>query len=145
MSDASSINLNNSIISDRSATNQPHQKKYNLKEKFNFDANMKKFQDFLISYNPSKNILLFVDSKNNFWELIKRNDLNMTVLNNNSENIISATSGMFTNKFLIDHADDDSPKSKLFNIEIKDYSLNNSELDISKVTDYNFLRDLNEN
>lgn len=150
INDNASVNLNNSVISHRSSTTV--KKKFNLKDKFVFDSNMSKFHDFLNCFNPSKNILLFVDSKNNFWELVKRNDLTLNIVMNNCENIMSVTSGLKTNKFVCGDAED-SPKSKLLNIEIKDNfddrsSLNNSELDISKVTDFNlshFIRDMNEN
>lgn len=139
--DTSSVN--NSLISNVSSNNMRKNCKYNLKEKFS-DMNMAKLKDFLNSYNPSKNILLFVDSKNNIWELIKRNDLNLNILNYHCENIISATSGLFTNKFLNEDGED-SQISKFLNIEIKENSLNNSELDISKMTDFNFMREELEN
>jgi hypothetical protein len=123
-----------------------------IKEKFNFDTNFSKFQDFLNSYSSNKNILLFIDSKNNFWELVKRNDLNINIINSNCENIISISNALKSNVFICDDQLD-SPKSKLLNIEIKDNcddksSLNGSELDISKVTDFNlshFIRDMNDN
>jgi hypothetical protein len=148
-----SINLNNSVMSNRSANTM--NKKYNLKEKFTMDYNMTKFQEFLNFYNSSKNILVFVDSKNNFWEIVKRNDLNMNIfLNNNCENIVSIASGQintnnneFNSNRFINIDGEDSPKSKFYNLEIKDRSLNNSEMDISRMTDFNishFIRDMND-
>jgi hypothetical protein len=144
--------MNNSYISNISSNTV--KKKYNLKEKFNLDSNMTKFQEFLNSYNATKNILLFVDSKNNFWEILKRNDLSMNIFMNNYDNITSITSKInanynLNNKFLNIDMDDHSDM-KFDNLEIKEdnRSLNNSELDISRVTDCNnfshFIRDMND-
>jgi len=138
--------LDNSVISNVSTNTI--KKKYNIKEKFAFDQNlMCKFNEFLMNYNVAKNLLLLVDNRNTIWELVRRNDLNIGSLNSNCENLISVTAGISSNKYFLD---DDSPKSRLLNIEIKDNydnrSMNNSELDISKVTDFNishYIRETN--
>jgi hypothetical protein len=150
-----SINLNNSVLSctsNKSATSI--NKKYNLKEKFTLDYNMTKFQDFLNAYTQSKNILLFVDSKNSFWEIVRRNDLDSKGLSTGVEGIMSVTSltnagNEFYNCNNTSKLDDleDSPKSKFYNLEIKDGSMNNSELDISRNMDFNisnFIREIND-
>jgi hypothetical protein len=133
--------LNESSILDQSFTSnistQTVKKKLNLKEKFE-NKNLIKFQEFLSSYKHNKQLLLLVDNKNCVWELVKRNDLNIYSLARENENLISITSALYqTNLLNIE----DSPKSKLLNIEIKDNydnrSLNNSELDISKVSEFN--------
>jgi len=136
-------------MSNRSSKN--FKKKYNLKENLNFENNMSKFQEFLNSYIINKNILIFIDSRNNLWELVKRTDLNMNILNNNCENLVSIISRAKIHGSV--DLNRESPKSKLINIEIKDHyddisSLNGSELDISKVTDFNLshlIVDMNEN
>jgi len=136
-------------MSNRSSKN--FKKKYNLKENLNFENNMSKFQEFLNSYIINKNILIFIDSRNNLWELVKRTDLNMNILNNNCENLVSIISRTKIHESV--ELNRESPKSKLINIEIKDHydnisSLNGSELDISKVTDFNLshlIVDMNEN
>ena len=151
-----SINLNNSVLSGVSnASATSHRKKYNLKEKFTLDQNMTKFEDFLNAFSPTKNILIFLDSKSNFWEIVRRNDLDTRGLINGIEGVISVTSLLssagvpefYTNRSKFENLED-SPKSKFYNLEIKDRSLNNSELDISRTTDFNishFMRDMNEN
>lgn len=118
-------------------------KKVNLKE--NFEMNEKfdsKFNEFLASFHPLRNILFFVDSKQTVWELVRRKDLSPSTLANKPEGIRSILSELnATNKFLAVDAEIHSPKSKLVNIEIKDIdhdrSLIASELDFSKVTDFN--------
>jgi hypothetical protein len=149
-----SINLNNSVLSCTSNISSTSiNKKYNLKEKFTLDYNMTKFQDFLNAYIPSKNLLLFVDSKNNFWEIVRRYDLDSRGLSSGVEGIMSVTSltnagNEFynaTNRSKLDL--EDSPKSKFYNLEIKDRSMNNSELDISRNLDFNisnFIREIND-
>lgn len=139
------INMNSSFVSHRSNTSI--NKKYNLKDNFNFDQNsMTKFQEFLNSYNSSKNVLLFSDSKNNYWEIVRRPDITSNTLLNKSENIVSVVSGMYLqnsellksgNKSKNYDNDEYLNQSKFYNIEIKDRSLNQSELDISKFTDLN--------
>ncbi len=118
---------------------------------------MTKFQEFLNSYKPNKNILIMLDSKNNFWELVKRQDLTSNILLGNFENLLSITSmknigfnsnrsGAGLNKFFCLDPED-SPKSKLLNIEIKENEGNISELDMSKLTELNFsnlIKDMNE-
>ena len=105
--------LNSSVVSDVSFS--AAKKKYNLKDRFNFQ-NMTKFQEFLNTYNQAKNVLLFLDSKNNFWELVKRSDISVNYLMSNVDNITSIVSNIDkynsnTNyKFL--NIECDSPKSK---------------------------------
>ncbi len=141
------ISLNSSFISNRSSNNNV-KKKINLKDKFNFDSN--KLQDFLNLYSFNKNVLLFVDSKNNIWEIIKRKDLCINSIGN-CENISSVISG-FVSNYQGDGDSECSGINKFGNLEIKDNfedkSLNGSELDISKVTDFNlshYIRDMNDN
>jgi hypothetical protein len=156
--------LNNSSFSIISTNTI--KRKYNVKDHFHLDGETHtKFQEFMSHCSPSKNILFFLDSFNNIWELIKRIDLEANTLLGNSENIVSVTSIIKENivisnrsklnwitpksKFcIIDH--EESPRSKLLNIEIKDNEISfnrESELDISKITDMNFshiIRDINE-
>ncbi len=148
-----SINLNNSVLSYTSNVSATSiNKKYNLKEKFTLDYNMTKFQDFLNMYAPSKNILLFVDSRNNFWEIVRRTDLDSRGLSSGVDGIMSVTY-LTGNDFNHNHNNnsrmdlEDSPKSKFYNLEIKDRSMNNSELDISRNLDFNisnFIREIND-
>jgi len=156
--------LNNSSFSIISTNTIRRKNVYNLKENLNFEEDSNtKFQLFLNSYSPIKNILFFLDSKNNVWELVKRTDLNKFNIYENVENLrsvarmkenlsISNRSRFIcttpkSKSFLIDA--DDSPKSKLLNIKIKhnDISFNSqSELDISRINDLNFsnfIRDIN--
>jgi hypothetical protein len=146
-----SANLNESSILNSSAISgncsNTIKKKYNMKERINFE-NMTKFQEFLNVYNPNKNVLLFLDSKNSFWELVKRNDLSINYLISNVDNIISVTSGLDAKQYNSNNIyGEESPKSKFYNLEIKDRSCNNSDLDISRMTDLNishFIRDIND-
>jgi hypothetical protein len=118
-----------------------------MKERINFE-NMTRFQEFLNTYIPNKNVLLFLDSKNSFWELVKRTDLTINYLINNVDNILSVTSGIDTKQYNSNNVEgEESPISKFYNLEIKDRSCNNSDLDISRMTDLNishFIRDINE-
>ena len=127
--------LNQSFTSNVST--QTVKKKFNIKDKFD-NKNFVKFQEFLNSYKHNRQVLLLVDNKNRVWELVKRNDLNIYSLARENENLVSITSALQRNDLL---NIEDSPKSKLLNIEIKDNydnrSLNNSELDISKVSEFN--------
>jgi hypothetical protein len=156
--------LNNSSFSIISTNTI--KRKCNLKEKFNLEGEIfNKFQDFLNSYTPSKNILFLVDTHNNLWELIKRADIHPNNITNNMENLISVISiikdyGTYSNRSRLQYAtpksnyfgmeQDDSPKSRLINIEIKENEISfnkESELDISKLTDLNFsnlIRDIND-
>jgi hypothetical protein len=140
----SDSDLNCSVVS----THGKIKSRYNLKEKMD-NKNLTKFQEFLNTYNQNKNVLLLVDSKNYVWELVKRTDLSIANLST-MENITSMNSGLNFNNFI---RDDNYLSSggknnnncnfideKLLNIEIKendDKSFANSELDISKVTDFN--------
>jgi hypothetical protein len=156
--------LNYSSFSIISTNTIKRKNVYNLKENLKFDEDSNsKFQIFLNSYSPIKNILFFLDSKNNVWELVKRTDLNHFNIYENVDNIRSIAgikeNLSVTNRsrflcitpksksFCIDA--DDSPKSKLLNIKIKnnDISFNSqSELDISRINDLNFsnfIRDIN--
>jgi len=137
-----------------------------LKERFNLEGETYiKLQDFLNSYTPSKNLLFLLDSKNNFWELVKRVDINKNNIINNTDNLISITSILKENCTLSNRSRmqctypkskffcierEDSPRSKLINIEIKDNEISfnkESELEISKITDLNIsnlMKDLND-
>jgi hypothetical protein len=136
-----SILLNNSYISNIS--NNFICKKYNIKDNINYKDNkiqLTKFQEFLNQYNENKNIILLVDSKNNIFELIKRNDLTINNITNN-DNIVSILGKL---------KDSYNVEDRLLNIEIKDHYDNRSisELDISKVTDLNIsqiMRECNNN
>lgn len=142
--------LNNSIASAKSKGRI--KSKYNLKEKMD-NKNLTKFQEFLNTYNQNKNILLLVDSKNTVWELVKRPDLSIASLST-VENITSIGSGINLNKDENYNSNNNTSNivdEKLLNIEIKeneDKSFVNSELDISKVTDFNIsalIRDTQNN
>lgn len=127
-----------------------------------------KFQEFLSSYLPSKNILFLIDSNHNIWELVKRIDLQSNSLINNYDkypsvrsiikqnyefsntNKLNRKSSNFSKSKFILIDDEDTPRSKLLNIEIKEDEMSfnrESELDISKVTDMNLshlIRDIND-
>lgn len=140
--------LNNSIISTQSIGKV--KSKYNLKEKMD-NANLTKFQEFLNTYNHNKNILLLVDSKNTIWELVKRSDLNINNIST-MDNITSLVSISYNKDENSENANKNNlPDDKLLNIEIKDYedkSFINSDMDISKVTDFNIsalIRDTQNN
>jgi len=140
----SDSDLNSSVVS----TQGKIKSRYNLKEKMD-NKNLTKFQEFLNTYNQNKNVLLLVDSKNNVWELVKRTDLSIANLST-MENITSMNSGLNFNNFIRDDnylsiggsnkINSNFIDEKLLNIEIKendDKSFANTELDISKVTDFN--------
>ena len=141
----SDSDLNSSVVS----TQGKIKSRYNLKEKMD-NKNLTKFQEFLNTYNQNKNVLLLVDSKNNVWELVKRTDLSTANLST-MENITSMNSGLNFNNFIRDDnylsigggsnkINSNFIDEKLLNIEIKendDKSFANTELDISKVTDFN--------
>lgn len=76
----------------------------------------------------------------------------MNYLINYVDNIVSISSGL-ENKYQSNNSRsinidcDESPKSKFYNIEIKDRSCNNSDLDMSRITYLNishFIRDIND-
>ena len=153
--------LNNSVISTQSKGKIKG--KYNLKEKMD-NKNLTKFQEFLNTYNKNKNVLLLVDSKNTVWELVKRSDLSIanlstmenisslsTVLNLNSGNYNYGEGNNYYESSGKNHNNSNLVDEKLLNIEIKeneDKSFANSELDISKVTDFNIsvlIRDTQNN
>jgi len=129
--------------------------KYNLREKMD-NKNLTKFQEFLNTYNHNRNILLLVDSKNTIWELVKRPDLSISNLST-MENISSLNSinkkdeNIISNNNYYSNNNSNFVDEKLLNIEIKeneDRSFINSELDISKVTDFNIsalIRDTQNN
>ena len=104
--------LNNSIISASSSSiNSSHRnsrfygrKKFNIKDRFCIDDN---FTEFLSSYNQYKDILFFIDSNENVWELVKRVDLNINNISNYNSNVKSI---IFCGKI----------NDKLNNIEIKE-------------------------
>lgn len=153
----SESDLNNSVISSQSKGKI--KSRYNLKEKMD-NKNLTKFQEFLNTYNQTKNVLLLVDSKNTVWEIVKRPDLSIANLST-MENITSLSSGVNLRNFF--NKDDNYNSAgknlnnsniideKLLNIEIKENeekSFANSELDISKVTDFNIsalIRDTQNN
>lgn len=130
--------LNNSFISNNNISKI--KSKYNLKDKMD-NKNLTKFQEFLNTYNQNKNVLLLIDSKNTVWELVRRIDLSVNNLHS-IENITSCGTGF---------KDENNLDEKLLNIEIKeneDKSFINSELDISKNTDFNIsalIRDTQNN
>lgn len=136
----SNNNLNSSFCSN--VSKRTINRRYNIKENMNFDfGSMTRFQEFLTNYQANKNILLFVDSNHNVWEIIKRFDININSITNN-DNLISIVNynnnnNNSNNKFF--NIDDTS--SKFLNIEIKDNydnrSMNTCELDVSKITDFN--------
>ncbi len=160
--------LNNSVISTQSKGKI--RSRYNLKEKMD-GKNLTKFQEFLNTYNQKKNVLLLVDSKNTVWELLKRPDLSIanlstmenisslsTALNVNSknnygnncnDNNFNSDGKSLKNNIYLNNSN--LVDEKLLNIEIKeneDKSFANSELDISKNTDFNIsalIRDTQNN
>ncbi len=105
--------------------------KINLKE--NLEDNkesLKNFEKLLNDYDPdSKDILLFIDNKNNIWELIKRNDLKIETLNSSHE-LVSY------NKLIMDLRNDKRLMEENI-LDIHNSSFNNSDLDISKGSDCN--------
>lgn len=120
--------------------------KYNLLESLD-NTNFKKFQDILNTYNHNKNILLLVDNKNNIWELLKRNDLSINNLSTieSISTLVSIKNGEINNNFDCNKNNNDNNnchinQDKLLDIEIKENeekSFINSELEISKVSDFN--------
>jgi len=152
-----SENMNNSLINSTSILNNSNFYEnnnnninnitcYNLNEKME-QKQLTKFQEFLNGFNSNKNVLLLVDSRSKIWEIIKRNDLDVTKLSND-EYVNSCCSIFSKDKF---NEDNKILDEKLMNIEIKeneDKSFINSELDISKVSDMNIsqlIRDTNNN
>jgi hypothetical protein len=142
--------LNSSIAS--SLSKGRIKTKYNLTEKID-NKNLTKFQEFLSTYNQNKNVLLLVDSKNNIWEFVRRPDLSIASLSTN-ENITSILSNIGVkkqNNYNSNLNNSNIIDEKLLNIEIKENeekSFINSELDISKVTDFNLsalIRDTQNN
>jgi hypothetical protein len=118
--------LNNSILSNMSTNTI--KKKYNIRD--NLESNgLTKFQEFLESFIETKNLIFLVDSFNNIWELVRRNDLTIYTLTN-SDNLKSVTHK---------NRDNYDVGEKLLNIEIKEIDDGKSfnDLDISKVTDLN--------
>ena len=130
--------LNNSIISNMSTNTI--KKKYNVRDNLEMNG-LTKFQEFLESFVETKNLLFLVDSSNNIWELVRRNDLTVHSLTN-SDHLRSV---------IHKYRDNYDVGEKLLNIEIKDIDDGKSfnDLDISKVTDLNIsqiLRDgINDN
>ncbi len=130
--------LNNSIISNMSTNTI--KKKYNIRDNLE-STGLTKFQEFLESFNDTKNVLFFVDSSSNIWELVRRSDITVHNLTN-SDNVTS---------IIHKYKDRYDIGEKLLNIEIKDIDDGKSmgDLDISKVTDLNIshlLRDgINDN
>lgn len=130
--------LNNSAVSIQSKGKI--NSRYNLREKMD-NKNLTKFQEFLNTYNQNKNVLLLVDSKNSIWEIVKRSDLSVNNIStmDNITSCLSLTNNQFYN-FSNTENNNDLINEKLLNIEIKDNedkSFINSDLDISKVTDFN--------
>jgi len=85
------------------------QKKVNLRKKFVNGANIQN----ILNTHDEDSIVLFVDSKNNVWELVKRDDLPLNAIKR-PEKLMS----------ILKKTD-----NRLFNIEIKDMgdtSLNTS-------------------
>jgi len=132
--------LNNSVNSTNKANRITE--KFNLQESLD-NANLKRFQEILNTYSHNKNILLLVDNENNIWELLRRNDLSITNLSTieSVSSLISIKNGEFNcicNKNKNDNLEYN--QEKILDIEIRENeekSFANSELEISKVSDFN--------
>jgi hypothetical protein len=111
--------LNASVISEFSTDTVIVQKKViNLQKRF---ANAENLQTILNSYNDDT-IIIFVDGKNQLWEIIKRDDMNINILKTPQK-----VNSIFKQKNL--------NESRLLNVEIKDIqntSLNHSYLHTGK-------------
>jgi hypothetical protein len=149
--------LNNSFVRNNDSSynnannNNINNTNYNLYEKME-DKQLTKFQEFLSGFNSNKNILLLVDGKGLIWEIIKRNDLDISRFSN-EEYITSFSSILDKDKYKGQNKilENENFEEKFMNIEIKeneDKSFINSELDISKVSDMNIsqlIKDSNYN
>lgn len=114
-------------------------KKLEFEEDFCFGKDNTNLEEFFGSNNEDldSNVLLFVDPKNNIWELIKRKDLNIELFNRNECMKIESLKNYFLQE-------QDVPELCRFDNNIvfeenKDISitLNNSDLEISKNTEFN--------
>lgn len=120
-------NLNNESYSSE-GFDQKNLSKVNLKENYNIikEDNYEHLDAILKSYNPdNKDILLFLDSDNNIWELIRRKDLNVNSL-------ISTDELTSFNKII---SDLELWKMNDNLLDVDNTSINNSDLDLSKITD----------
>jgi len=97
--DLNASSLNASMISEFS-TDTVVQKKVNLRKKFVNGANIQN----ILTKHDDESIILFFDSKNNIWELVRRDDLAMNAMRN-PEKLMSVLK---------------KNENRLFNIEIKD-------------------------
>jgi len=119
--------MNASYLSDNNSVNNTFIKT-NIKDKYN---GTKKMQELLNKGSQdNKTVLLFVDNKNNIWELIRRSDIKLSQLNN-PDSISSIIKTTKNNSCF--------NTEKLLNIEIND---NNSE-NLNTVSDVNISRNSN--
>jgi hypothetical protein len=104
----------------------------NIKDYYLEDSeNVKKFTKILDLYKINSNLILLVDSNNMVWEILKRDDLTISSLMT-PENIISYKDQLLqvNHNLLLDFICEQE-------LEEENKSLNNSEIDLSKVSDFN--------
>jgi hypothetical protein len=120
---------NSSFLLNNSYFTTPACRKYNLRDHIKNSSGLTKFQEFLNQYNDNRNIILLVDSKMNIWELIKRTDISLTNITNGGSDLVS----------IVNKIKNSFNEERLLNIELKGNFDNRSvsDLDISKVTDFN--------
>lgn len=73
---SSSADLNENISNTENKMKNFSVSYMNLSKKYG-SKKLKKFQQFLSSYNSENNVLLLVDNLNNIWEITKRNDITL--------------------------------------------------------------------
>jgi hypothetical protein len=120
----------NYALNTNSTNNKKKEKKIlDIKERYRINDN---FSDFILKTNSKKDILFFIDGKENVWEIVRRKDLNVEQLNNDKEVKLKSVVDLlendkskifFENNFLKDNKniiDNNKLDNKLIDIEIKE-------------------------